>query len=58
MQIQLDPNIPVSLQFLFLDEIPPDLIVFNPMGTGVSPFFRPRNQPTVIPVRLRSGKLL
>ena len=26
----------LSLQFLFLDEIPPDLIVFNPMGLVIS----------------------
>ena len=26
----------LSLQFLFLEEIPPDLIVFNPMGIVIS----------------------
>ena len=26
----------LSLQFLFLDEIPPDLIVFNPMGIVIT----------------------
>ena len=26
----------LSLQFLFLDEIPPDLIVHNPMGIVIS----------------------
>ena len=26
----------VSLQFLFLQEIPPDLIVYNPMGLVIS----------------------
>ena len=26
----------LSLQFLFLDEIPPDLVVFNPMGIVIS----------------------
>ena len=26
----------LSLQFLFLDQIPPDLIVFNPMGLVIT----------------------
>ena len=26
----------VSMQFLFLDEIPPELIVFNPMGIVIT----------------------